>query len=130
MAWYSFSGSWLPSLSINKVAINKDLEQLPPQLYQIKTKICYDQDCNDIRVHIAMKWCYYLFYLQQYFSTLHWYFDKKFVFTIIESLSIFRELSTRSIFSCTTIANIFAHFKCTVSYCCSCENEAWRQYLE
>ena len=28
-----FQGQYLPSLSINYVAINKDLEKLPPQLY-------------------------------------------------------------------------------------------------
>ena len=37
-----FQGQYLPSLSINYVAINKDCEKLPPQLYQIKMKICYD----------------------------------------------------------------------------------------
>ena len=26
------------------------------------------------------------------------------------------------------IANMSAHFKCIVSYCCSCENETWKQY--
>ena len=49
-------GQYLPaSLSINYVAINKDLEKLPPQLYSIKMKICYDQGCNDIGVVIATK---------------------------------------------------------------------------
>ena len=33
VARYSFSGQYLPSLSINYVAINKDLEKLSPQLY-------------------------------------------------------------------------------------------------
>ena len=28
-----FHGQYLPSLSINYIAINKDLKQLPPQLY-------------------------------------------------------------------------------------------------
>ena len=37
-----FQGQYLPSLSINYVAINKDLEKLPPQLYQIRVKIYYD----------------------------------------------------------------------------------------
>ena len=36
-----FQGQYLPSLSINYVAIHKDLEKLPPQLCQIKMKICY-----------------------------------------------------------------------------------------
>ena len=31
-----FQGQYLPSLSVNYVAINKDLEKLTPQLYQIK----------------------------------------------------------------------------------------------
>ena len=50
-----FQGQYLPSLSINYVAINKDLEKLPPQLDQFKMKICYDQCYNDIRVVIATK---------------------------------------------------------------------------
>ena len=33
-------------------------------------KICYNQGCNDIGVDIATKRRYYLFYLQQYISTL------------------------------------------------------------
>ena len=33
VARYSFQGQYLPSLSIKYVAINKDLEKLPPQLY-------------------------------------------------------------------------------------------------
>ena len=61
-----FQGQYLPSLSINYFATNTGLEKLPPQLYQIKMKICYDQDCNDIGVVIATKWRYCLFYLQQY----------------------------------------------------------------
>ena len=40
-----FQGQYLPRLSINYVAINKDLEKLTPQLQQIKMKICYDQGC-------------------------------------------------------------------------------------
>ena len=50
-----FQGQYLPSLSINYVAINKVLEKLPPQLYYIKMKIFYDQGCNDIGVVIATK---------------------------------------------------------------------------
>ena len=50
-----FRGQYLPSLSINYVAINKVLKKLPPQLYQIKMKICCDQGCNDIGVVIATK---------------------------------------------------------------------------
>ena len=48
-------GQYLPSLSINCIAINKDLEKLSPQLYYIKVKICYDQGRNDIGVDIATK---------------------------------------------------------------------------
>ena len=50
-----FKGQYLPSLSINYIAINKVLEKLPPQLYQIKMKICYDQGCNGIGVVIATR---------------------------------------------------------------------------
>ena len=50
-----FQGQYLPSLSINYIAINKVLEKLPPQLYQIKMKICYDQGCNGIGVVIATR---------------------------------------------------------------------------
>ena len=37
-----FRGQYLPSLSINYVAINKGLQKSPLQLYQIKMKISYD----------------------------------------------------------------------------------------
>ena len=50
-----FQGQYLPSLSVNCVAINKDLEKLTPQLYYIKMKIGYDQGSNDIGVVIATK---------------------------------------------------------------------------
>ena len=50
-----FQGQCLQSLSINYVAINKDLEKLPRQLYWIKMKICYDQSYDDIGVVIAAK---------------------------------------------------------------------------
>ena len=50
-----FQGQYLPSLSINYVAINNVLEKLPPQLYYVKMKICYDQGCNGIGVAIATK---------------------------------------------------------------------------
>ena len=50
-----FRGQYFPSLSINYVAINKDLEKLPLQLYKIKMKICYNQGYNDIGVVIATK---------------------------------------------------------------------------
>ena len=51
-----FQGQYRPSLSINYVAINEHLKKLPPQMYEIKRKICHDQGCSDIRVVIAMKW--------------------------------------------------------------------------
>ena len=51
-----FLGQYLQIMSINRVAINKDLEKLPPQLYQIKMKIPYHQGYNDIGVVIAKKW--------------------------------------------------------------------------
>ena len=54
----------------NYVAINKDLEKFPPQLYKIEMKICCDQGYNDIGVFIAKKWRHQLFYLQSYFSVL------------------------------------------------------------
>ena len=66
-----FRGQYLRSLSINYVAINKELEKLLPQLYYITSKICYDQGYNDITVVIATKWRHYLFYLQpEYFLAL------------------------------------------------------------
>ena len=65
-------GQYLPGLSFeHKLRRHKQrFGKLPPQLYQIKMKICYDQGCNDIGVVIATKWRYYLFYLQQYISAL------------------------------------------------------------
>ena len=42
-------------------------------------KICYDQGCNGIGVVIATKWCYYLIYLQQYFSALGTVLPKSFM---------------------------------------------------
>ena len=43
-----FRRQYLPILSVNYIAINKDLDKLPPQLYWIKTKICFDQGYYDI----------------------------------------------------------------------------------
>ena len=54
-----FEGQYLPSLSINYVAINKHLEKLPPQ---------YENGCNDIGVVIATKGSHYLLCSQQYFA--------------------------------------------------------------
>ena len=50
---------YLPCLSINYVAISKDLKKLPPQVCWIKMKTCYDQGCNDIGVVIATKLHHY-----------------------------------------------------------------------
>ena len=55
VALWVFQGQYLPSLSINYVAINKDLEKLPPQVYRIKVKLSYDQGYNDIGVVTATK---------------------------------------------------------------------------
>ena len=60
-----FQGQYLPSLSINYVVINNDLDKLPPQLYEI----CCDQGCNDIGVVVAPKWRRYLLYLRQFLCT-------------------------------------------------------------
>ena len=73
----SFSGS-IPAKFEHKLHRHKHLEKLPPQLCQIKMKICYDQGCNDIGVVIATKWRYYLFYLQKYFSALGTVLQKSF----------------------------------------------------
>ena len=55
VARYRFLSEYLSRLSVNHVAINKDLKKLTPQLYYIKMKICYDQGCNDIVVVVATK---------------------------------------------------------------------------
>ena len=55
VARWLFRGRYLSSLSINYVAINKDLEKVLPQLYRIKIKLCYDQGYNDIGVVTATK---------------------------------------------------------------------------
>ena len=67
VAWYSFSGS-IPAKFEHKLRRHKHLEKLPPQLCQIKMKICYDQGCNDIGVVIATKWHPSLLYMQHFFS--------------------------------------------------------------
>ena len=45
---------------------------MAPQLYYVKSKICYDQGYNDLGVVVATNWRHYLFYryLQSYFSAL------------------------------------------------------------
>ena len=45
-------GGYLPSLSINYVAMSKDMEKRLPQLYYIKTKISYD--LGFIAIGVAM----------------------------------------------------------------------------
>jgi len=64
-----FQGQYLPSFSINYVAIKKKKKKLSPQLYWMQMKVPFDQGYNDIRVAIATKWRHYLFYLP-YFSAL------------------------------------------------------------
>ena len=67
MALLDFSG---PSLSINYIAINKDMEKRLPQIYHTKTKIYYEQSRVNIGVVTTTKWRHHLFYLQSYFSAL------------------------------------------------------------
>ena len=55
-----FRSQYLPSLRLNYIAINKDLDKLPPQLYWIKTKICFHQGYYDIFFDDT---CYRLFIL-------------------------------------------------------------------
>ena len=52
---YSFSGSIPPKFEHKLRRHKQRFGKLPPQLYQIKMKICYDQGCNDIGVVIATK---------------------------------------------------------------------------
>ena len=49
-------GQYLPGLSFeHKLRRHKQrFGKLPPQLYQIKMKICYDQGCNDIGVEMML----------------------------------------------------------------------------
>ena len=55
VARYSFSGPIPPKFEHKLRRHKKVLEKLPPQLYYIKMKICYDQGCNGIGVVIATK---------------------------------------------------------------------------
>ena len=50
---WTFWGGYLPSLSINYVAMSKDMGKRLPQLYYIKMKISYDLGFIAIRVAIA-----------------------------------------------------------------------------
>ena len=47
-----FWGGYLQSLSINYVAMSKDIEKRFPQLFYIKMKICYD--LGFIAIGVAM----------------------------------------------------------------------------
>ena len=49
-----FWGGYLPSLSINYVAMSKDMEKRLPQLHYIKMKISYDLGFIAIGVAMAM----------------------------------------------------------------------------
>ena len=54
VAWLDFfwGGGYLPSLSINYVAMSKDMGKRLPQLYYIKMKISYD--LGFIAIGVAM----------------------------------------------------------------------------
>ena len=52
VARLDFSGGYLPCLSINCVAMSKDMEKRLPQLYYIKMKISYD--LGFIAIGVAM----------------------------------------------------------------------------
>ena len=76
VAQYSFSGSIPPKFE-HKLPCQKQ------RFGKIATIILldrsnYDQGYNDIAVIIATKWCYYLFYLQQYFLALGTVLPKSF----------------------------------------------------
>ena len=47
-----FLGGYLPSLSINYVAMSKDMEKRLPQLYYVKIKISFD--LGFIAIGVAM----------------------------------------------------------------------------
>ena len=47
-----FLGGYLPSLSINYVAMSKDMEKKSPQLYYVKMKISFD--LGFIAIGVAM----------------------------------------------------------------------------
>ena len=53
VARLDFLGGYLPSLSINYVAMSKDMGKRLPQLYYIKMKISYDLGFIAIGVAIA-----------------------------------------------------------------------------
>ena len=51
-----FLGGYLPSLSINYVAMSKDMEKRLPQLYYIKMKISHDLGFIAIGVAMGATW--------------------------------------------------------------------------
>ena len=53
VARLDFLGGYLPSLSINYVAMSEDMRKRLPQLYYIKMKICYDLGFIAIGVTMA-----------------------------------------------------------------------------
>ena len=53
VAQLDFFGGYLPSLSINYVAMSKDMEKRFPQLYYIKMKNSFDLGFIAIRVAMA-----------------------------------------------------------------------------
>ena len=61
----------------NYVAINKDLEKFPPQLYKIKMKICCDQGYNDIGVAIETNWCITVFTWSRIFQHFNLFFQNR-----------------------------------------------------
>ena len=52
VARLDFFGGYLPSLSINYVAMSKDMERKSPQLYYVKMKISFD--LGFIAIGVAM----------------------------------------------------------------------------
>ena len=59
---------YLPSLSINYVAMSKDREKRLPQLYYLMMKISYDPGFIAIGVAMATLRRHYVFYLSLCFS--------------------------------------------------------------
>ena len=68
VARLDFLGEYVPSLSINYVAMSKDMGKRVPQLYYIKKKIAYDLGFTAIGVATATRRYHYVFYLSLCFS--------------------------------------------------------------
>ena len=84
-----FLGGYLPTLSINYVAMSKDMGKRLPQLYYIKMKTSYDLGFIAIGVAIATWRRHYVFYLSFCFSVPGVFLRnrlRKFVPTIIASV--------------------------------------------